>query len=414
MSKFDDENNDKNKEIESSSDEELKNENEIIDEQTEDALSLVEEDSETEDKSSEDVDFGDLLDNKNFDLEDESDENSDNFESTDENDIKIEEITEAQQKKYEKIGEVKEKISKILQAKNIEIVDENIGDEYETDESDSQKQQQQDYDSLKALFGDEDKNKKKELTLTIDDFDYTYVGQYVDEFDLMHVKNIKHIKLRRKHSKHFKKIIIAAAVVCVAAIAGIVTFLLLRTKPIVIQSVALNQTKNSYYINQDFEYTGLYFKVTYSDGTVRQIPLDSSYLTDIVGNYERQSDGKIKFTGGAQADLTFAYNGFNVYYQVEIKHKTLVGLDAIFADGLFNLKAGDIITNDYLELLCDYGSYGKEVLPFSSAVRIAVDEITLRYVSLSGGVSGYQVENDIQSNSEIEISYSDKSFIIRK
>ena len=112
------------------------------------------------------------------------------------------ELTESQKEKKEKLDSVKSKISKILKSSNIEIIDENIGDEYDDDEiSESEKQKQQDYDSLKAIFGKDDKNKKQELTLTIDDFDYTYIGKYVDEYDLMHRKNIKKIKLPSKYGK---------------------------------------------------------------------------------------------------------------------------------------------------------------------------------------------------------------------
>ena len=83
-------------------------------------------------------------------------------------------LTEKQRIKVEKLNSVKSKISQILKSQNIEIVDENIGDEYEMEGAgESEAKSQQDYDSLKALFGDKDKGKSQELTLTIDDFDYT-------------------------------------------------------------------------------------------------------------------------------------------------------------------------------------------------------------------------------------------------
>ena len=94
----------------------------------------------------------------------------------------------------------------------IEIVDENIGDEYESGGATSDEKSQQDYDSLKALFGDKAKGKKDEVTLTIDDFDYTYTGQYLDEYDLMHMKAIKKIRLQRKYPKGLKKFLIACIV----------------------------------------------------------------------------------------------------------------------------------------------------------------------------------------------------------
>ena len=69
-------------------------------------------------------------------------------------------LSQKQIQKKSEIESVKSKISKILKSSNIEIIDENFGDEYELDETDSQKQSQQDYDTLKAMFGDKDRNKK--------------------------------------------------------------------------------------------------------------------------------------------------------------------------------------------------------------------------------------------------------------
>ena len=128
-------------------------------------------------------------------------------------------LTDSQREKKERLDSVKSKIAQILKSQNIEIVDENFGDEYETGSGGStEERSQQDYDSLKALFGDKDKGKKQELTLTIDDFDYTYVGQYIDEYDLMHMKNIKRIKLQKKYPKWMKKAIIAASVIAVVGV----------------------------------------------------------------------------------------------------------------------------------------------------------------------------------------------------
>ncbi len=362
--------------------------------------------SETENSVSEEIEDFDSSNADVSKLLDESGESNSSEPDSEKNTVseyRSEEITEAQQKQYEKLGQVKEKISKILNASNVEIVDENIGDEYDLgEEGDSKKQQQQDYDSLKALFGDAEKNKKNELTLTIDDYDYTYAGQYVDEFDLMHVKGIKHIKLQRKHSKHFKKIIVAAVVVVAAGLAGLLSFLLLRQKPVVLQSVVLNQTGNSYYINQKFDYTGLYFIAKYSNGRSEKIPLKSSNLVDIVGNVDR-SNNEIKFIGGQRADLTFSYGGVNIVYTVEIKHKNLEGIEAYYSDGLFNLKQGEYLTQDYLKLLCNYGDYGKEEINFSNLITINVDGQMLTYSSSSGG---YLLSKDVTQTSEIVVRYN--------
>lgn len=259
---------------------------------------------------------------------------------------------------------VKDKLSKILKSSNIEIVDENAGDEYDLDEkTEAEKQQEQDYDSLKALFGD-NKNNKQELTLSIDEFDYTYVGQFVDEFDFAHIKNIKHIKIHKKHSKKFKLIVASIAVILAAGIAGLTSYLLLREKPVTLQSVALSQNKNSYYIGQKFSYKNLKFIATYSDGSTKEIKISDNpdkYLSNVIGNVERNGS-EVIFVGGSGADLTFTYEGYNIKYTVDILSKNKTGLSVIYSDGLFNLNMGQYITEDYLKVFCLYDNYKPEKL----------------------------------------------------
>ena len=316
-------------------------------------------------------------------------------------------LTEIQKQKYEKLGNVKDKISKILKSSNVEIVDENIGDEYDLDyATDSEKQQQQDYDSLKALFGNKDKAKKQELTLTIDDFDYTYVGQYIDEYDLMHMKGIKKVRLQRKYPKHLKKFLIAACVVLIAGLGGFLGYYFTRETPVYLKSVALNQTENNYYIYENFDYTGLYLIAEYSNGVRQYIPLNGNYLVDIIGRVERNGDD-IQFTGGTLAELTFSYQGFNVNYSVNILEKIKEGLIALYSPGFFNLQSGEYITDDYLKILCDYGDYGQELLDLSSSeIELYVNDTKLNYVTNSGGnKSGFLLTENITESSMIRVSY---------
>lgn len=316
-------------------------------------------------------------------------------------------LTEIQKQKYEKLGNVKDKISKILKSSNVEIVDENIGDEYDLDyATDSEKQQQQDYDSLKALFGNKDKAKKQELTLTIDDFDYTYVGQYIDEYDLMHMKGIKKVRLQRKYPKHLKKFLIAACVVLIAGLGGFLGYYFTRETPVYLKSVALNQTENNYYIYENFDYTGLYLIAEYSNGVRQYIPLNGNYLVDIIGRVERNGDD-IQFTGGTLAELTFSYQGFNVNYSVNILEKIKEGLIALYSPGFFNLQSGEYITDDYLKILCDYGDYGQELLDLSSSeIELYVNDTKLNYVTNSGGnKSGFLLTENLTESSMIRVSY---------
>lgn len=316
-------------------------------------------------------------------------------------------LTEIQKQKYEKLGNVKDKISKILKSSNVEIVDENIGDEYDLDyATDSEKQQQQDYDSLKALFGNKDKSKKQELTLTIDDFDYTYVGQYIDEYDLMHMKGIKKVRLQRKYPKHLKKFLIAACVVLIAGLGGFLGYYFTRETPVYLKSVALNQTENNYYIYENFDYTGLYLIAEYSNGVKQYIPLNGNYLVDIIGRVERNGDD-IQFTGGTLAELTFSYQGFNVNYSVNILEKIKEGLIALYSPGFFNLQSGEYITDDYLKILCDYGDYGQELLDLSSSeIELYVNDTKLNYVTNSGeNKSGFLLTENLTESSTIRVSY---------
>ncbi|MBQ8452114.1 MAG: hypothetical protein IJ538_05045 [Clostridia bacterium] len=314
-----------------------------------------------------------------------------------------EKLSDAQRNKIEKLDNVKDKISKILQSSNIEIVDENFGDEYESGGAGGDDQQQQDYDALKALFGGKDKGKTQELTLTIDDFDYTYTGQYVDEFDLMHVKSIKKIRLQRKHSKHFKRFIIAAVLVVLIGVGAFLGYYFTRQTPVVLASVQLNQTEHDYYQNDKFDYTGLYFILKYSDGKTTNVKLNDSFRTNIIGQYT-SSDGII-FTGnaGSTVTLTFTYESSSVQYVVNIKQKQISGISAIYTNGLFNLNVGDVITEDYLKVLVKYANYGEEKLDMSSQITLNVDGTTISYNSTS---KGFVLTNAVTSSSTIVINYA--------
>ena len=76
-------------------------------------------------------------------------------------------LTDSQREQKEKLDNVKSKIAQILKSQNIEIVDENFGDEYESGSGGTtEERSQQDYDSLKALFGDKDKGKKRKTVFS--------------------------------------------------------------------------------------------------------------------------------------------------------------------------------------------------------------------------------------------------------
>lgn len=314
-------------------------------------------------------------------------------------------LTEKQRLKVEKLNSVKSKISQILKSQNIEIVDENIGDEYEMEGSaEGEAKSQQDYDSLKALFGDKDKGKSNELTLTIDDFDYTYVGQYLDEFDLMHMKNIKRIRLQRKYPKHLKKILIISSIVLVAGLGAFLGYYFTREVPVYLKNVTLNQTEHDYYIDDWFDYTGLYLIEEYSDGTKKQVKLEKEHLSNTLGLvYMVGDDGKdVQFGNGSVATLTFTYQGFDVDYTVNVLKKEEKGLQAIYGDDLFNLKQGEYISDDILKVMVDYGAYGKQRLALSnSGLSLYVGNTKCTYEKSKG----FKMTSNVTTESKIKIIY---------
>lgn len=313
------------------------------------------------------------------------------------------ELTKSQKEKLEKLDSVKSKISKILKASNIEIVDENVGDEYEFDGNSDAEKQQQDYDALKALFGGADKSKKQELTLTIDDYDYTYTGQYVDEFDFVHMKNIKKVKLQNKHKKLIKRLSIAAAAVVVIGVGVTLGIVLTRKTPVYLKSVSLSQTEQSYYLDSPFDYRGLKILAEYSNGTVETIQLNGSYFYDSVGYVER-INGDLVFTDGEQATLYFVYSGQQASIKINILRKNLTGITEKHKAALFNLKAGDYLTNEVLQIKATYSNYRDELINFAD-VSITVAGTPLLYDKEH---KGFAVTTDFEnygSGTYISISY---------
>ncbi len=311
-------------------------------------------------------------------------------------------LTDSQRNKKQKLDSVKSKISKILQSSNIEIVDENFGDEYEKDSIETDEQSEQDYDELKSIFGESDKKKKQELTLTIDDFDYAYVGQYLEEYDLMRMKNIKRVKLIRKKNPKLKKALIAASLVLIMGLGGVLAYFLLRESPVYLQSVTLNQTERTYYESEIFDYTGLYFIAEYSDGTKQTIELNRSHFNDYLSTkYDRTGEENqdiIFNVPGVTANLYFTYNGHNVEYVVNVVRKEVKGISIIYSSDIFEFGSGDTIKNDMLQFIVDYGAFGKAFVPFSKEYMILIDGSVCEYTK-----DGYVLTRDITATSIITI-----------
>ncbi len=333
------------------------------------------------------------------------------------NEISPDEQDDSYESEPDKFDSVKSKISKILKSSNIEIIDENEGDEYEFANDQDKEKQQHDYDELKAIFGSGNKEKKQELTLTIDDFDYTYTGEYLDEFDLVHIKNIKKIKLQHKHSKLIKRIVIAASVLIVVGVAVTLSILLTRKTPVYLKSVSLSKTEQSYLLNESFDYTGIYILAEYSDGRVERIKLDSSHFYDSTGYVERPGNDLV-FTGGEEATLVFSYSDFQTSMKIKILSKEIENLSAKASKGLSTLSFGDYITEKDLIIFAKYLVYhetnvireSNEIIRLSNDVTIRVggEGTVLNYVPEK---NGYEVTTSLAGKYLI-ISYEGLSFTL--
>lgn len=287
-----------------------------------------------------------------------------------------EELKELEREKQEQLDSVQSRISRILKNGSVEIVDENAGDIYEFGESsDKERKQQEDYDSLKALFGTE-KAKSLEITVVEDEFDYAYVGQYVDELDILHIKNIKHVKLQSKHSKAFKILTAAAVLVAVLVLAIVLPLVLLREKPVYLVSISLNQSEASYFVDEQFVFSGRYIIAKYSDGSSKRVQLsynmldrDSTYGSIIYSN------GNVIFSSGGTssvARLAFNYEGMSTVLEVTVKQKQIVGIGAT-SNELFNTPGtATFIGKDKLVVYVEYEQLGAQELEFSADIQVYV------------------------------------------
>ena len=58
------------------------------------------------------------------------------------------------------------------------------------------------------------------------------MGKYVEDYDLIHMKNIKRIKLTNKHKKLIQRIVVGAVAVLVLIVGGIVAYKMTRAEPV--------------------------------------------------------------------------------------------------------------------------------------------------------------------------------------
>ena len=339
-------------------------------------------------------------------------------ETPEKEEVDLSSLSPKEREKLEKINSLKSKLSHILQSKDIEIIDENEGDEweYEAGPTGDIKKQQQDYDSLKSRFSRSSKDKKTELTLEIDDFDYTYVGKYVDEYDVIHMRTIKKIKLPNKYAKVIKKVTIAVACVAILIVGIVVAYNLTKVDPEHLTGAYLSQTSQSYYINETFDFTGLYIYAQYSTGRIEKVPLTIEHFDKYLGGAVERYGDTLKFANGTGTTLTFHYAGLvngitfetDLELFIEIVTKNEDGLGVIYSDGIFNLEKDEYITSKHLVSLIEYDNYSSMVIDIQG-LTINVDGTDLAYEK---AVKGFRVTKNMTSSSKIVISYKVKKQIV--
>lgn len=313
-------------------------------------------------------------------------------------------LTDKQRVKLEKINNVRDKISKILKTSNVEIVDENFDDDYEYGSGEiSSEQSQQDYDSLKAMFKGKDKS-KDELTLTIDEFDYTYIGQYLEEYDLLRMKNIKKVKIIRKRSPKLKKFLIAACLILLVGAGAVLGFLFTRPQPVYLKNVSLNKFERDYYVHDTFEYSGLYFIAEYSDGSIQKIKLTSDYYNAerSTGIIDRTGENNeiISFKQAETVNLVFSYQGFDVKYVVNVEERVETGLHAVYT-GLYNVGENRVVNEENILSLVLYDKENKPTVIDLSQVELYVGTDKYSYID----DVGFRITKGTDKNSEIRIVY---------
>ena len=147
-----------------------------------------------------------------------------------------------------------------------------------------------------------------------------------------------------------------ASIALIVISGGLAAFFLTRETPVYLKSISLNQEAGSYYVNDYFDYAGLYILAEYSNGRVDKIKLKPSHLQQKFGNIVETADG-IYFDGVKPAELVFGYGGKTVTYAVTVENKRAVDLAAIYSEGLFNLSQGDLINSKNLKILVKYSNF---------------------------------------------------------
>ena len=84
--------------------------------------------------------------------------------------------------------------------------------------------------------------------------------------------------------------------------------------------------------------------------------------------------------------------------------KVETGLQAIYANGIFDLKTNEYISASTLNLLVDYGAFGKAEIKLSNpAVEIYIDGSADKLQYVSG--EGFKLETDLSQTSTIKVVY---------
>ena len=138
-----------------------------------------------------------------------------------------------------------------------------------------------------------------------------------------------------------------------------------------LSSISLSQYEQSYFVNENFDYTGIYIYATYSNGKnsyTETISLKNDYYRASLsrGAFTADSRSNITFNQGTEAYLGFSYGGLTCTIKINIKTKIEESLTVKYTNGLFELSSGDTISNRNLFALIDYSNYNSELLELLS------------------------------------------------
>ena len=209
----------------------------------------------------------------------------------------------------------------------------------------------------------------------------------------------------------------------IGALIGGAIFAINFTKepPYILTKVKLSQTYQEYFINEQFDVSGLYLELTYSNGKggeyTKKEPLSLRYFRNEEGITNMRADyynnTAIVFSVATAEDryysLGFVYGGLKNEepMTIKVKNKEVNGFTVMYTNGLFKLENNDIISAKNLIALVDYSNYNSESLNLKE-ITLEINGIKQKYYDKYNDeiINGFIVDRPTNTqDSTIKISY---------